>query len=174
MERSWDGHALGRQFKVFIATGTGLSPVCRFFSTSFAPKSSHFYTASPSECTVVKSNPDWQFEAEVFFVATPAVDGTCAAGTVPVYRLYNNGQGAAPNHRVTTDLAVPRRYARQGLDCGRLRRGRDDVRAALGSGTGETSVAATPSHCTPCASRNAAPLVFQQHRNGRATPRDDA
>ena len=96
----------GRQFKVFAATGTALSAVCRFFSTSFAPKSSHFYTASPSECTVVKSNADWQFEAEVFFVATPALDGTCAAGTIPVYRLYNNGQGAAPNHRFTTDLTL--------------------------------------------------------------------
>ena len=96
----------GLEFKVFAAGGTSTSPVCRFFSTAFAPKSSHFYTANPTECTTVKSNADWQFEAEVFFVATPAADGTCAAGTVPVYRLYNNGQGAAPNHRFTTDLAV--------------------------------------------------------------------
>ncbi len=29
----------------------------------------------------------------------------CATG-VPVYRLYNNGQGAAPNHRYTTSLAT--------------------------------------------------------------------
>jgi mono/diheme cytochrome c family protein len=96
----------GRQFKVFTTSAAGLSPVCRFFSTSFAPKSSHFYTASPSECTVVKANPDWTFEAEVFFVGTPAADGTCATGTIPVYRLYNNGQGAAPNHRFTTELQV--------------------------------------------------------------------
>ena len=46
------------------------------------------------------------FEGEVFFVAVPALDGTCPAGTNPVYRVYNNGQGAAPNHRYTTDLAV--------------------------------------------------------------------
>jgi len=46
------------------------------------------------------------FEAEVFFIAIPALDGTCPAGTDPVYRVYNNGQGAAPNHRYTTDLAV--------------------------------------------------------------------
>lgn len=96
----------GRSFKVFTTAGAGLSPVCRFFSTAFAPKSSHFYTASPSECTVVKANADWQFEAEVFFVGIPAADGTCASGTVPVYRLYNNGQGAAPNHRFTTELQV--------------------------------------------------------------------
>lgn len=96
----------GRSFKVFTVAATGLSPVCRFFSTAFAPKSSHFYTASPSECTAVKANADWQFEAEVFFVGIPAADGTCGSGTVPVYRLYNNGQGAAPNHRFTTELQV--------------------------------------------------------------------
>jgi len=96
----------GRQFKVYSAPGPGLAAVCRFFSTSFTPKSSHFYTASASECTAVKANPDWQFEAQVFFVATPAADGSCPPGTGPVYWLYNNGQGAAPNHRFTTDLAV--------------------------------------------------------------------
>ncbi|MFO1303105.1 MAG: choice-of-anchor D domain-containing protein [Burkholderiales bacterium] len=96
----------GKQFKVYTATGTSLSGVCRFFSTSFNPKSSHFYTASASECTVVKSNKDWTFEDVVFYLPTPAADGSCAAGTAPVYRLYNNGQGAAPNHRLTTDAAV--------------------------------------------------------------------
>jgi len=96
----------GRSFKVFTTAGAALSPVCRFFSTSFAPKSSHFYTASPSECTAVKANKDWTFEGEVFYVGAPAADGTCASGTVPVYRLYNNGQGAAPNHRLTTELQV--------------------------------------------------------------------
>ena len=25
---------------------------------------------------------------------------------MPVYRMYNNGQGAAPNHRFTTDFAT--------------------------------------------------------------------
>lgn len=96
----------GRQFNVYTGTASSLSTVCRFFSTAFDPKSSHFYTADATECTAVKANPNWQFEGEVFFVGIPAADGTCAAGTVPVYRLYNNGQGAAPNHRFTTDLAV--------------------------------------------------------------------
>jgi len=31
---------------------------------------------------------------------------TCPPATVPVYRLYNNGQGAAPNHRYTTNLGT--------------------------------------------------------------------
>jgi len=96
----------GKQFKVYIGAGAGLSGVCRFFSTSFNPKSSHFYTASASECTVVKANTDWLFEDTVFFVPSPNADGSCAAGSVPVYRLYNNGQGAAPNHRFTVEMAV--------------------------------------------------------------------
>ena len=96
----------GKSFKINTSTAAGLNPVCRFFSTAFAPKSSHFYTPLPAECTAVKANPNWMFEAEVFFIAVPAIDGTCAAGTIPVYRVYNNGQGAAPNHRYTTDLAV--------------------------------------------------------------------
>ena len=36
---------------------------------------------------------------EEFLILNPA-------GTTPVYRLYNEGQGAAPNHRYTTDLAL--------------------------------------------------------------------
>ena len=31
--------------------------------------------------------------------------GADFAGTVPVYRLYNNGMGNAPNHRFVTSLA---------------------------------------------------------------------
>lgn len=96
----------GKQFKVYKEPASGLNAVCRFFSTAFDPKSSHFYTPDAPECTVVKANKNWMFEAEVFFTRSPAADGACAAGTNPVYRVYNDGQGAAPNHRYTTDVAV--------------------------------------------------------------------
>ena len=84
----------------------GAASVCRFFSVSFAPKSSHFYTPSASECATVKQNPDWQFEGEVFAVGLPDAAGNCANGTLPLYRLYNDGQGGAPNHRYTTNAAT--------------------------------------------------------------------
>ena len=77
--------------------------MCRFFSVSFAPKSSHFYTPSASECDVVKKSPDWSFEAAVFNVTLPAGDGACPGGTQKLFRVYNDGQGGAPNHRYTTD-----------------------------------------------------------------------
>jgi len=107
----------GLSFNVYpTATApAGSVPVCRFFSTSFAPKSSHFYTPSASECALVKTNPDWLFEAEVFNVAPASTaDGSCPANTLSVYRLYNNGQGAAPNHRYTTDASVRQQMLAQG------------------------------------------------------------
>ena len=81
-------------------------PVCRFFSTAFGLKSSHFYTPFAPECAIVKQNPNWQFEAAVFAVVLPDADGNCPSGTAPLYRLYNNGMGGAPNHRYTTDPSV--------------------------------------------------------------------
>jgi len=94
----------GLSFNVFGA-GAPNAAMCRFFSTSFDPKSSHFYTPFAAECDMVKTNRDWQFEGEVFSVALPTA-GNCAAGLQPLYRMYNNGHGGAPNHRYTTDLAV--------------------------------------------------------------------
>jgi hypothetical protein len=91
----------GTEFKVDDAPGPGLVPVCRFFSASFAPKSSHFYTPFADECAKVKANPDWTFEAEAFYVRLPDNAGACTPGTTPVYRYYNNGQGGAPNHKYT-------------------------------------------------------------------------
>jgi len=115
----------GESFAVYADAPLNAASVCRFFSTAFGPKSSHFYTPSASECTTVKANPNWQFEGNVFSVPTPDAAGACAAGTTPVYRLYNDGQGGAPNHRYTTSLAtrtsmlgkgwIPEGYGPQGV-----------------------------------------------------------
>jgi hypothetical protein len=96
----------GFEFNAYAQTSTRGVPVCRFFSTSFGAKSSHFYTPLAEECDTVRRNPDWQFEGEVFRVRLPATDGTCGEGATPIFRLYNDGQGGAPNHRFTTELAV--------------------------------------------------------------------
>ena len=95
----------GRQFNGWNLPTTATLPVCRFFTVTFAPKSSHFYTADPVECEGVKLNVDWQYEKIAFHVAVPE-GGVCAPGTVPIYRMFNNGQTGAPNHRFTTDLAL--------------------------------------------------------------------
>jgi uncharacterized delta-60 repeat protein len=101
----------GQSFPVYPAIADGRLPVCRFFSgETFAPKSSHFYTPFPAECDAVSANPAWQFEALVHFLRLPdnvgSGNGTCPAGTVALYRAYNNGQGGAPNHRYTTSRDI--------------------------------------------------------------------
>jgi serine protease len=96
----------GYGFRAYAVPRAGTVPVCRFFTVAFPPKSSHFYTPDAAECAKVKTNPDWTFEAEVFHAGLPGADGRCATGMVPVYRLYNNGQTGAPNHRYTTDTGV--------------------------------------------------------------------
>ena len=93
-------------FNVYVGDQVGTSPVCRFFSTAFDPKSSHFYTPFQEECVGLQRGITWQFEARVFNIGVPDAAGNCPAGTQPVYRLYNQGMGAAPNHRYTTSLAT--------------------------------------------------------------------
>jgi hypothetical protein len=105
----------GFQFNAYTAPNDNSAPVCRFFSTAFAPKSSHFYTPFFAECATRQMDPNWFLEsAAAFYIAVPAGDGACAADLTPVYRLYNNGQGAAPNHRYTTDFAVRAQMIAQG------------------------------------------------------------
>lgn len=113
------------EFKVHDAPGPGLVPVCRFFSAAFAPKSSHFFTAFPEECAAVKANPNWVFEGERFHVRLPDLAGKCLAGTMPIYRAYNGGQGGAPAHRFTPYLGEV--CARFGGDCVKEGRGPEGV-----------------------------------------------
>jgi len=81
--------------------------VCRFFNDSFAPKSSHFYALHGLGCEdTIADFPDWQLESsDLFNMYLPDANGNCPSGSVPVYRLYNNGMGGAPNHRFVTSLA---------------------------------------------------------------------
>ena len=104
----------GQSFSVFGPTTDALR-VCRFWSgQTFAPKSSHFYTPFDWECAIVKRNRDWVFEGEVFSVKLPHLLGICGPGTIPLYRLYNNGQGGAPNHRYTTSFDTRSEMVEQG------------------------------------------------------------
>jgi hypothetical protein len=105
----------GLQFNAYAAPNGNAAPVCRFFSTAFAPKSSHFYSLFPAECATVEASGKWLLEnSAAFYIAVTGEDGSCAAGLTPVYRLYNNGQGAAPNHRYTTDFTVRAQMLAQG------------------------------------------------------------
>lgn len=108
------GDAWHRTFyfwRVWSAPGPGRVPVCRFFSTAFGALSSHFYTPIASECAALQTNPAlssvWQLESTaVYYLEVTDASGNCPAGTSPLYRVYNNGMGGAPNHRYTADPAV--------------------------------------------------------------------
>lgn len=104
----------GRSINVYPVATAGLVTVCRFFSTAFGLKSSHFYTALSEECALVSNNPNWMFEGYVFPVGRPLADGTCEGASIPVYRLYNEGMGGAPNHRFTTDRELQEQMRAQG------------------------------------------------------------
>ena len=103
----------GQSFKVYpsqAAGGAGVNPVCRIYIPP-AQGDSHFFSASPQECDETRFKfPAFAFEsAAVFFVALPntmpgPTAGACAAGTIPVYRAFNNRADA--NHRYTTSRAI--------------------------------------------------------------------
>ena len=98
----WDrtGHA----FPVLPIGALGATGTCRFWNAQrFAPKSSHFYAASPAECEAVRRNGDWVFEGEAFALRQPDGAGGCGPGEIELYRSYNAGRSGAPNHCHTTD-----------------------------------------------------------------------
>ena len=57
--------------------------------------------ATPSGATRIGNS-----EAMVFSLRLPDDAGNCASSMAPLYRLYNDGSGEAPNHRYTTALEV--------------------------------------------------------------------
>jgi serine protease len=91
----------------------GAQPVCRFYAAGLI--NSHYYTASASECAFVQSRwaGVWQLETQAaFYVPVPDAGGTCPAGTLPVYRFFDNRNDA--NHRYTVDLSVRRGMINRG------------------------------------------------------------
>ena len=91
------------------AGGPTVNPVCRI---RIPPEKgdSHFYSASPQECDdSLAKNPGLTLESlNVYYVALPTMSGpnagACMAGTIPVYRVWNNRVDS--NHRYTPDRAV--------------------------------------------------------------------
>ncbi len=104
----------GESFNVYPAVAEGRVAVCRFFSTAFGDKSSHFYAPRGLGCEAVLQNAAWVFEGDVFYTYLPDAAGVCAAANLPVFRLYNNGQGEAPNHRFTINEEVRNRMIADG------------------------------------------------------------
>ncbi len=101
----------GESFNAY-ATGSdgsvGRVPACRDYGSPTAGLDSHFYTASALECldVITKFAGAWLLESgEVFQINLPNIySGACPAGTVPIYRLWN--QRVDSNHRYTKSTAI--------------------------------------------------------------------
>lgn len=100
----------GATFEAFASADAahGTIAVCRFFDDAYAPKSAHFYALHGLGCEETLARfPDWRLESDdLFAMAAPSPDGACAAGTRPVFRLFNDGLGGAPDHRFTVDASI--------------------------------------------------------------------
>ncbi|MEO8847183.1 MAG: choice-of-anchor D domain-containing protein [Casimicrobiaceae bacterium] len=94
----------------------GTVGICRFFNDHFVGISTHFYAPHGLGCEqTITGFPDWTLEdPQLFYATLPNGAGACAAGYVPVYRVYNNGMGGAPNHRFTIDADVRQQMIDQG------------------------------------------------------------
>jgi hypothetical protein len=96
----------GETFNAYARARPGASPVCRFYLPP-GYGDSHFYSGSADECAAVLAKyPFFNYEsAALFYVALPdPATGACPAGTVPVYRVWD--QRADTNHRYTTSRAI--------------------------------------------------------------------
>ncbi|HEY2970187.1 MAG TPA: S8 family serine peptidase [Casimicrobiaceae bacterium] len=96
----------GQSFGAYPQATGITSRACRFYIPA-AYGDSHYFSASPEECAAVQVKfPVFIYETQnAFYIALPDLNtGVCPAGTVPVYRLWNNR--ADTNHRYTTSLAI--------------------------------------------------------------------
>jgi hypothetical protein len=98
----------GLRFLAFSNPGvapTDAMPVCRFYEKP-GSGDSHFYSASPSECTatLAKFGDRWVYESpNVFYVQVPDSNGVCPANSRPIWRYFN---AVTTNHRYTVEVEV--------------------------------------------------------------------
>ena len=94
----------GQSFKVFAAVQGGTNALCRIYIPP-GKGDGHFFGRDNNECDgTMTKNPTFVLESSTFLYLFPPKLGTCAEGTVPVYRVYSNRADA--NHRYTTDRSV--------------------------------------------------------------------
>ena len=90
-------------------------PVCRFFSSGFSPKNTHFFTPFAAECAALRGDANWTLESpSAFAIGLPSADGSCAAGLISVYRFSDGNRGDMSNYRYTTNLAARAQMISQG------------------------------------------------------------
>lgn len=122
----------GKSFKVYATQQPNTVALNRYYFDQIALKNSrgsHFYTVVQSEKdTLAALNPsntptprlpyNEGIDSYAFAPAVEGIGGSCAAGHVPVYRVFR-GQTRFPdnpNHRFTTDVALYNNFVAAGWD----------------------------------------------------------
>jgi glucose/arabinose dehydrogenase len=104
----------GERFGAYTTFAAGYPPVCRFYIPP-GLGDSHFVSASPLECDQVRTRfPRYIEEAPTYMgEALPdTATGACAAGQVPVYRVWNARVDS--NHRYTIRRELRDAMVREG------------------------------------------------------------
>ncbi len=94
----------GRTINAYPSALAGTTAVCRIYIPP-GKGDGHYFGRDQKECDgTMSKNPSFILESSTFLYLYPTSGGACAAGTVPVYRVYSNRADA--NHRYTTSRAV--------------------------------------------------------------------
>ena len=91
-------------FKAYLTAQAGTTDVCRIYIIP-VHGDSHFFGRGQAECdATMAAHPDFILEEPKFMAMILPAAGVCPAGTVKVYRVFNNRPDA--NHRYMTNLGV--------------------------------------------------------------------
>jgi hypothetical protein len=94
----------GKSFKTYAVVQPGTSDICRFYIPP-GKGDSHFFGRGITECeNTAAAHPDFDEESSTFMFMFLPVNGACPAGTVAVYRVFDNRPDA--NHRYMIDRAT--------------------------------------------------------------------
>lgn len=122
----------GKSFLVYVDSQPGTSAINRYYFDQIAvnnSRGSHFYTLVQAEKDILASlNPTnsaaprlpyfENIDSYAFAPVVAGVNGSCAAGLIPVYRIFR-GQTKFPdnpNHRFTIDTTVYNAFVALGWD----------------------------------------------------------
>ncbi|MEP7329591.1 MAG: S8 family serine peptidase [Betaproteobacteria bacterium] len=94
----------GLAFNAYPTAAGGTNAVCRIYIPP-GKGDGHYFGRDQVECDgTMAKNPSFVLESPTFFYLYPTSAGTCATGTIPLYRVFSNRADA--NHRYTTDRTV--------------------------------------------------------------------
>ncbi|MFO1311558.1 MAG: hypothetical protein U1F41_05765 [Burkholderiales bacterium] len=104
LSAKFDWRRTGYAFRAYRNGQSNTSAVCRWYLPP-GYGDSHFFGRDAVECAqVARDFPTFVLEDPAFMHLPLPVNGACPAGTVPVFRLFDNRPDA--NHRYTTSMTV--------------------------------------------------------------------